>query len=247
MHQESSVTLLPPDPCPKVFFVLVRPEESGVHRRDSAGPAKPTHTAQTATSWDNESRWSDARFLSVNNPLSHNEGSYLCEGFILLCGFFGSLSFFREVWGGNNNAQVCDFLKGELTRTFVLLIEGEPLEIGLADPGRRYATGNPNERNEKKEKGKKQTNKKKAYWMYRIILPSGPAKGIGWDSVARCIHASGKHNRLHPCWNVHPTGYTQQAKSQKLGEMLATQVDSRRVRINRCLLFIGQDSPTYGI
>lgn len=75
-------------------------------------------------------------------------------------GFLALSLFFRGFGGGNNNAQVCDFLKGEPTRTFVLLIEGEPLEIGLADPGRRYATGNPNERNEKKEKGKKQTNKK---------------------------------------------------------------------------------------
>lgn len=40
----------PTDPGPKVLFVLDRPEESGVHQPDGAGTAKPTHTAQTATS-----------------------------------------------------------------------------------------------------------------------------------------------------------------------------------------------------
>lgn len=135
----------------------------------------------------------------MNNPLSHNEGSYLREGFILLCGFFGPLSFFQGAWGGSNNAQVCDFLKGELTRTFVLLIEGEPLEIGLADPGRRYATGNPNERNEKKEEGKKQTNKKKLIGCIESFYQVGRQRGLAgtlWraaymlaENTTDCTHA----------------------------------------------------------
>lgn len=59
-----------------------------------------------------------------------------------------------EDQGGNNNVQVCDFLKGEPTRTFVLLIEGEPLEIGSADPGQWYATGNPPKKRERQKERK---------------------------------------------------------------------------------------------
>lgn len=113
--------------------------------------------------------------------------------------FWPSLFFSGSLGGGNNNAQVCDFLKGEPTRTFVLLIEGEPLEIGLADPGRRYATGNPNERNEKKEKGKKQTNKKKLIGCIKSFYQVGRQRGLAgtlWraanmlaENTTDCTHA----------------------------------------------------------
>lgn len=101
--------------------------------------------------------------------------------------FFGSFSFLGggEVadWGGNNKAQVCDFLKGEPMRTFALLIEGEPLEIGLADPGRWYAIVNPNERNEKKEKGKK----KKLVGCIETFYQVGRQRGLaGTHALHTC-------------------------------------------------------------
>lgn len=60
------------------------------------------------------------------------------------------------------------------------MIEGEPLEIGLADPGRRYTASGPNESNEKKERGKE----KKLIGCIESFYRVGPVKGIGWDCAS---------------------------------------------------------------